>query len=212
MGSLDVLERCVAKSAILSRYQMPQVIALADVIRTLNAAKISFVLVGAHGLAGWRKKPRATEDVDVVVASRQLKKAVTALTKAFPSLEPVDSPVVIRLRHRESQDIAIDVMKPVPQPYREVFKHTCTTTVKGQKVRIPSLEMALVMKFSAMSSLYRADEDRHLDAHDFILMVKQNAEIDRDQLGELGSLLYPNGGKDVQAMVDQVLRGESLKL
>ena len=60
MAVQEVLERCLAKSAILSRYQMPQVIPLEDVIRVLNTAKIRFVLVGAHGLAGWRNKPRAT--------------------------------------------------------------------------------------------------------------------------------------------------------
>jgi len=138
---------------------MPKVIAPIEVIRVLNKAKISFVLVGAYGLAGWKDEARGTEDVDVVVAAKHLKKAVKTLLEAFPHLEPVDLPVVVRLRERATQDVVIDVMKPLQQPYIEVFKHTHTVTSEGQTYRVPSLEMALVMKFSAMISLYRADED-----------------------------------------------------
>jgi hypothetical protein len=205
-------ERSIRKSALLSGMQMEKAIPLQDVIRVLNGAKISYVLVGAYGLAGWRKESRATEDVDVVVSAKQVKKAVKVLCDAFPHLEPVDLPVVVRLRDRETQDVAVDVMKPVQQPYREVFKHTHTVELGGQKYRVPSLEMAIVMKFSSMTSLYRASEDRHRDAQDFIRMVKRNSELDKDKLGELGTLLYPDGGKDLLDLVRKALAGETLNI
>ena len=66
---------------------MPRVIPLPDVLRVLNRGKISYVLVGAHGLASWRGKPRATEDVDVIVAAKHVKKATQLLLDAFPQLE-----------------------------------------------------------------------------------------------------------------------------
>ncbi len=205
-------ERSIRKSALLSGMQMGKAIPLADVIQTLNRAKISFVLVGAYGLAGWRKESRATEDVDVVVGAKQVKKAVKVLCEAFPRLEPVDLPVVVRLRDRETQDVAIDVMKPVQQPYREVFKHTHTVESEGQRYRVPSLEMAVLMKFSSMTSLYRANEDKHRDAQDFIRMVKRNPELDTDKLASLGTLLYPDGGKDVLDLVRKALAGETLNI
>ena len=76
MPSLEVHERNLDKSAQLSSFQVEKAIPPLDVIRVLNHANIRFVLVGAYGLAGWRQEPRATEDVDVVVAARQVKKAV----------------------------------------------------------------------------------------------------------------------------------------
>jgi hypothetical protein len=205
-------ERTFTKTALLSRSQVPSVIPVVDVIRVLNRAKIRFVLVGAYGLAGWRKESRATEDIDVVVAAKQLKKAVQALVDAYPNLEPMDVPVVIRLRDRETHDVLIDVMKPMQQPYCEVFKHTRKETIEGETYRIPSLEMALVMKFSAMTSLYRAVEDKYRDAHDFIRMAKNNADIDADTLAELGALIYPEGGKDVLEMVRKARATETLNL
>lgn len=208
----EVLERSLAKSAILSSQQMPQVIPLADVLKVLNRAKVSYVLVGAHGLAGWRKKPRATEDVDVVVAAKHLKKAVAALTAAFTDLEAVDLPVVIRLRDRASKDVAIDVMKPVQQPYREAFRHTRAVEIDGQPTHIPTLEMALVMKFAPMISLYRQDKDKYQDAHDFICMVQENSDYDQDKLAQLGDLVYPGGGKEVLELARRALAGEKLLL
>src|SRR6516225_552043 len=145
----QIHERCFQKSSWLSSHQVEKGIPPQDIIRVLNGAKISFVLVGAYGLAGWKKEARATEDVDVVVAAKQVKRAVKVLCKAFPHLEPVDLPVVVRLRVRGTEFVAIDVMKPVQQPYRDVFKHTHAVTSGGQSYRVPSLEMAILMKFSA---------------------------------------------------------------
>jgi len=96
----EVHARTFVKSALLSSYQMPKVIPPIDVIRVLNKARISFVLAGAYGLAGWRHESRATEDVDVVVALRQVKKAVRVLIDAFPELEEFELPFVVRLRER----------------------------------------------------------------------------------------------------------------
>jgi len=208
----EIHDHSITKSALLSSYQMPYVIPLLDVIRVLNDAQVNFVLVGAHGLAGWRRKPRATEDVDVVVAAKQLKKAAKALVAAFPNLEAVDLPVVIRLRDKESHDVAIDVMKPLQQPHREIFKHTHRVQSAGLTFRVPTLEMAITMKFASMTSLYRADADKYLDAHDFIYMVKENPELDRDKLAELGCLLYAEGGKDLLELVRKAQAGEKLPL
>jgi hypothetical protein len=205
-------DQALEKSALLSKRIMPHTIAPETVIRVLNSAKIRFVLVGAFGIARWKKEARATLDVDVVVTARQLKKAVAALLKAFPHLEAVDLPVVTRLRERTSQEVVIDVMKPVQQPYREVFKHTLETCIGKESCHVPSLEMALVMKFAAMTSARRDVADKYRDAYDFIRMAKHNDDMDRDQVARLASLMSPEGGKDVLDMIDKARAGETLNL
>lgn len=212
MPVLDVYEKHLTRSALLSSDQMAGRIPPLDVIRVLNEARIPFVLAGAYGLAGWRKESRATEDVDVIVALRQVKKAVRVLLKAFPDLEAVDLPVVVRLRERGTDDVRIDVMKPTDQPCREVFKHTQTVTVEGQKYRVPSLEMAIVMKYAAMTSLNRRTEDRYRDAHDFIRMVKNNPDFDRNMVAELASLMFADAGKDVLELARKAQADETLNI
>jgi hypothetical protein len=191
---------------------MPDFITPLQVITVLNAVGVKFVLMGLHGIAGWMQEPRATGDVDVLVAARGVKRAVRELLAVFPHLEADDHDVVTRLRHQDTKVVAIDVMKPLEDLFRAALKHTRTEEAGGQRYRIPNLEMALALKFAPMISLNRSDEKRHIDAHDFILMVKVNPEIDLELLAELGNLVSPNGGKELVAMVGQVRRGEKLMI
>jgi hypothetical protein len=212
MTVAEVHEQAFATTTFLSRHQVSEPILPLDVIRLLNRAKIPFVLVGAYGIAGWLNEPRATQDVDVIVPTRRVKNAVAILLKAFPHLEAVDVPVVTRLRKRSSDVVAIDIMKPVQQPYREVFKNKKVITAEKQRYAVPTLEMALAMKFSAMTSLYRAPKEKFQDAHDFIQMAIINPDLDREKLADLASLIYPEGGKDVLAMIDKAQAGEMINL
>jgi hypothetical protein len=207
----DIHATSIDKSAALSAMQVPNVISPHDVIRVLNEAKVSFVLIGAHGLSGWVAKPRATEDVDVVVMERHLKKATRALVEGFPFLEPQDEPAVVRLRNKVSGEVLIDLIKQ-RELYRETFKHTRDVTTFGHSYRIPTLEMALSMKFAAMMSPNRAEADRLLDAHDFIHIIQANSDIDRKKLGTLGELVFAGGGAEVLEMVRKVQAGEKLIL
>ena len=219
----DTHVRSLTKATALSGFSVKDAIPPIAVIRVLNAAGINFVLVGAYGLGGWVQKPRATEDVDVIVAAKHHKKALKALLTAFPDLGADDLPVVTRLRDRQSHDVAIDVMKPNQQLFREAFKHTHRVSAEGEVYKVPSLEMALAMKFAPMVSPTRrrqplrvwrgrADADKYQDAHDFIYMVQSNPNIDLKKLAVLGDLVYPEGGKEIVEKVRQVLAGEKLNL
>jgi hypothetical protein len=198
------------RTSQLSRLQVDQAIAVLDVIRVLNRAKISFVLVGAYGIAGWVKKPRATEDVDVVVAAKHVKKAVRELVTAFPELEAEDHEVVVRLRLRSTGMVAIDVMKPIQPPYIDIFKNVRKMSLGKETYRIPNLEMALACKFAPLVSLSRANKDKFQDAHDFTYMIESNQEIDLSKLHELGESIFPGGGKELVDKVAQVREGKRL--
>lgn len=212
MAVQQVHARSLKVSTFLSRLYVRKMITPTQVIRVLNQHEISFVLVGLHGLSGWMREPRSTQAVDVIVSARHLKKAVKVLLEEFTQLEAVDLEVVTRLKHKETGDVLIDVMKPNQQPIREVFKNTHLVQQKGQSYRIPSLEMGLVLKYAPMISLSRPDEDKYQDAHDFIRMVKNNAEINSEKLQELGDKIYQGGGKEVLEMVRRVRAGEKLIL
>jgi hypothetical protein len=191
---------------------MPDTITPAQVIEVLNNARVRFVLMGAHGLGGWMRKPRATQDVDVLVATRSAKKAVRELLTAFPHLEELDYPVVTRLQDRESKEVVIDVMKAHHELFREALKHTHTVTSGKQTYRIPSLEMALALKFASMLSMTWSNPKKYQDAHDFMAMILANSDIDQEKLTAFGEFVYPGGGKVLVEKVGQVRRGEKFQL
>lgn len=210
--SRDIHVLCLAKSTALSSYYVPDLITPSDVIRVLNRAQVRFLLAGAHGIGGWTRMPRSTEDVDIIVASRGHKKAVAALVQAYPNLQVEDTEVVTRFRDPGDSMVRIDLMKPNQPIIAAALKHTYTVRSARKPYRIPSLEMALALKFAAMISPNRADEKRHTDASDFISIVKSNADIDLDKLEALGDLAYPGGGSEVIQHVQNIRAGKKIEI
>jgi len=211
--ALNIHAITLADSAALSRHYMPRSILPTDVIKVLNKAKISFVLIGAHGAFGWMKveEARITKDVDLLIAEKHQKKALKALLQEFPHLESIDLPMVTRLKDLETGQMVIDLMKPT-ELYRAAFKHTHTVWTGKLKYRVPSLEMALAMKFAAMVSPNREDVKKIVDSHDFIVMVRANPELDLEKLKLLGDLVYSEGGQEALELVRRVRAGETLIL
>jgi hypothetical protein len=212
MPVIDVHADSLATSTELSDYYVERFIKPIDVISVLNDAGINFMLVGLHGIVGWLQEPRATQDVDVLVASRHHKKAVKALLGAYSQLSAEDLPVVTRLRDPDTKKVVIDVMKTNQQLYRQALKYSRVIQSEGQTFKIPTLELALAMKFAPMVSLHRPEEDKFQDAHDFILMVKSNPTIDLKILADLGDLVDSEGGKELLEMVRRIRAGEKLQL
>jgi hypothetical protein len=217
MAVLDIHEQRLRRSAEIARFQMEdqmdrRFLSPLDVIRVLNREKISFVLVGAYGITGYMNQARATEDVDVVVALKHVKKATRVLIAEFSFLEADDQEVVVRLHDRDTKAVLVDLMKPTQTHLREIFKNAEKIELKKQTYRIPTCEMALVLKFAPMISLNRVDEKKLQDAADFIAMVKKNPEVNLEQLATLGDLVYNGGGKEIVEMVHKVRAGEMLDL
>jgi hypothetical protein len=216
MGAANIHEEALWRSIQIAKFQVEcqfgrRFLSPLDVIRVLNQHKISFVLVGTYGCAGWREA-RATEDIDVVIALRQVKKATGFLLKKFSFLEAEDQEVFVHLKDKESKRSLIDLVKPVSLHLHAVFKYTKTVELKNQTYRIPSCEMALVLKFAPLISPTRDYARKFQNAADFMIMAKRNSDIDLDTLKKLGDLVYNGGGKEIVEMVRKVRAGEKLVL
>src|SRR5262249_49249068 len=202
----------LAISSTITSWYVKNMISPHEVIRVLTGAKVRFMLVGAHGIAAGRDEPRATQDVDVLVGYRQHQKATRALLAAFPQLQVDDQEVVVRLSDPESGRVLIDVMKSVQPLHREGLRHATNVKAEGLIYKVPSLEMALALKFGPMVSTVRADPKKYRDASDFMLMVKKNLSIDLEILAQLGELVYPGGGEEIVELVRKTRAGEKLQL
>jgi hypothetical protein len=122
------------------------------VIRVLHAAGVRFVVMGTHGIGGYRSEPRATQDVDILVAARDHRKAIAAIREAYPKLVLQEAKVGTRFADPRTGNVVIDLMRP----YFALYKRALRTAVAiDDDYRVPSLEMALASKYAAMTSLNR---------------------------------------------------------
>jgi len=204
--------RSLETSTAITRYYLPQAIAPLDVIAVLNNSCINCVLVGTHALGGWMRKPRATVDTDIIIAFRHHEKAVNALLREFPSLEAVRRVDVTVLRDRETQDGNINLIRPKQPVFRVASEHTHRVDADGYSYKIPTLEMAIVMKWVSMRAPDREYPDRYQDAHDFLRMIAANDYIDLKKLEEVGHLDYLSCGQQVVQDVWRIQAGEKLNV
>jgi hypothetical protein len=157
-------------------------------------------------------EPRASEDVDVLIPARGVRRAVRELLAAFPHLEEKEDEAFVHLRDRKTRAAAMDVVKPLSALLRMALKKTCEVELEGEEYRIPTLEMALALTFSRMKSLTWGNAKKHMDAHDFIAMVKASPAINMRSLSMLGDLVCPDGGAEIVRTVGQARRDETLTI
>jgi hypothetical protein len=180
------------------------------IIRLLNEAKVRFVLLGTHGLGGWRSQARATQDVDILVARKYHRKAVRVLHEAYPKLVVVDSPIVTRFKDAATEEPRIDLMKPLQKVYQMVFRHTHQV---ADSHRVPDLEMALVSKFAAMTSPHRQAPRKIQDAADFAdIVVHNQQELDMAKLSRLAEQVYSGGRHEITKLVQDILAGRPIQI
>lgn len=203
----------LSKLPMIGREQKKDVVRMApsDLIPALQTAEVEFVLAGAHGIAGWLSEPRATQDVDFIIRTKDRKKAAVAILKVIKDAVIEEHPVVWRFK-RNGQYVA-DLMFTNSPLFKRVHKSEFIEKKIGRTLaRVPNLEAALSMKFAAMIGHHREDRKRHLDAADFIGMLQGDKNPDSVLLRELGELVYEGGGKEIVKMVTDVRAGRKLEL
>ena len=150
--------QCIALSSQLSKLPMIgreqpwEVIRMvpADVVPLLAAAKIDFMLVGAHGASGWMLEPRATQDVDILIRPKDKTKATHAILAKFSDLNIEKFPDVWRFG-KEGQ-VLLDLMLSNAIFLKRVLKEFEYIRIKGHQIKVPKVECALAMKFAGSKS------------------------------------------------------------
>lgn len=180
------------------------------IIAALNRAGINPVLMGTHGLVAYRSEPRATQDVDLLVTKKDVRKAVAVLEREYPYLEVRDTAIVTRMRDPVSQKVVIDVIKPASQAMKLVFRHVVKI---GKTHRIPDLEMMLVCKYLAMIAPNRREAKKLVDLGDFVDVIEnKRALLDLEKLEHLANLVQPRCGQAILRIVADIDAGRRIRL
>ena len=186
-----------------------------QVIDVLNDAGIRrWVLMGLYGYVGYLTQPRATQDVDLLVAEDELEKVIAAIELRWPELQIDRMPIVVRFR--DPGEIAItgemkqviDVMLPSNECYVAILaQYHRIDELTGH--RIPSIEAACASKYAALVSPYREWEKKSYDAGDLRSMMLPNKDIiDKTILERLGDLVYPGGGAELLEFLDLAITNQ----
>jgi hypothetical protein len=194
-------------------------IELDRILEALTAKKVPFVLTGAHGISSWTGRPRATQDVDILVkGGRNFARAVRIIRALYPQLEERRFAGLTAFFPPGEKQSVIEVIAPHRPDNAETLRTAVWIEEGNQRYRIPSLEAALANKYGAMLTPTRDPGKRGQDAVDFYNMVKHSLDegrqpIDRAKLQALGEMVWPDGGgKEILQLVEEVKEGKVPRL
>ena len=191
------------------------IVDLDRILAALTAKRVPFVLTGAHGISGWTGRPRATEDVDILVkGGRNFVRAVHVIRELYPLLEARRFAGVTGFFPPGKRESVIDVTYPHRPDNAETLRTAIWVEERNQRYRIPSLEAALANKYGAMLTPTRDAGKRGQDGVDFYFMVKHSTDegrepIDLARLEALGEMVWPGGGgKEILRLVAEAMAGK----
>jgi len=178
--------RAIREGEAIAMAQDPTIFVAQDVARVLNAARLTYTVIGAYAVNPYSGQPRATRDVDVVAEKPE--QARDVLLAAFPALRDISHPDENAYALGRSRRTDIDVLHPVGI-FAIALKHRRRVLLPDKVyASIPTLEAMLVLKFLAMNARKRDEEARLQDRADFIRMVKQASQAKRIDLAQVTAI------------------------
>lgn len=208
----DIHAYSLETSVALSEYCVPGYIKPLDLIAVLTEVDIRSVLLGSHGMGGWRRQPRASRKTVLLVGSRSHSRAVRLLVAAYPRLLAEQEENGTRLRDLDPMGVVIDVWKPVQPLLHKALVKTHTVQADGRACLIPSLETALALLFDPMIRLDWGSPEKYEHAGDFIRIVECNPDLDLKEVASLCELIYEGAGAEAVTKVKRLRAGEKLNL
>jgi hypothetical protein len=218
LSHAEAVEECAYLSTQYRKISSEMANVLIDldrILEGLTTKKVPFVLTGAHGISSWTGRPRATQDVDILVKSgSNYARAVRVIRALYPQLEERRFAGLTAFFPPGEKQSVIEVIYPYRPDNAEALRTAIWVEERNQKYRIPSLEAALANKYGAMLTPTRDSIKRAQDAVDFAAMVKHSLDegrqpIDLATLEALGEMVWPGGGgKEILRLVEEVKAGK----
>ena len=97
--------------------------------------------------------------------------------------------------------------KPLDRLRSVMFRYTHRVQTNEGAYRIPSLEMALAEKYSAIVSPYRRGMLKYRDKYEFALLIDRHPDFECQRLRKLADFVCVGGGKSIMRDIRQ-MRGE----
>lgn len=174
---------------------------LIDVLSRVGA---QWTVVGAHAVNVY-VEPRATVDIDFIVEARKMKPILRALEEEFGTVETTEIGAAVRITN-----LSIDLIRGDNHP---LFRAALDEAEEHHGVRVPPVELLLVLKFLAATSPWRDVADRKQDVADVIRLYRAaGAELDRAAALHYASQVYPRAEIEFAGILDRIDRGEDVSV
>jgi hypothetical protein len=174
------------------------------VIAALDRAGVRWALIGAHALNVYLR-PRATDDIDLVIDARRLDEALAAIVAELGEVTTDDIGAAVRVL-----DPPIDLIR---SDNHTLFHTALDEAVDRQGVRVPTPELLVALKFLAATSPWRRAADRGQDTADLVRLYQDlGSKLDLETTLRHAASVYPGAETELAEMFKRVDRGEKVSI
>lgn len=145
-----------------------------DVMRMVDAlerAELPWCAIGGVAVNHWAREPMVTRDVDFVVATQDIARAIAALTTAGFTAERYSWSVNFVGRSSVSLQLSTE------ECYRDFPARAVAADVHGILMRVASLEDTLAGKLRALAATERRPSKRLKDLADVARLIEAHPEL-----------------------------------
>lgn len=178
---------------------------LRTVAEALGEAGADHVLVGGLAVGALSGVPRATVDLDVIVPRRDLAAFLEALRSRFPGLAVDEYRGLVRV-----VSPAIDIIVADANPLnRQALSRELVQPVdlEGAVLRLPVVESAIVLKYAAIVSRSRSEDDARQDITDMGRLLTNHPEVEVETVVRLAKPLRTRSPKEVARVIETLRAG-----
>ncbi len=140
-------------------------------VEVLEREEIAWCVIGGLAVNHWAQEPMATADVDLVIATEKIEKAVEALENAGFRTERFEWSINLKGQSAVTVQISTEAV------YQSFPHRAIPADVHGILMRVASLEDTLRGKILAWGDSRRRPSKRQKDLLDIMRLVESHPEI-----------------------------------
>jgi hypothetical protein len=174
------------------------------VVAAIERAGSRWALVGAHAVNTY-VRPRATDDIDLVVEGRKLRAIQREIAAELGEQRVDDIGAAVRLL-----DLGVDLIR---SDNHVLFRAALDTASDREGARVPPAELLVALKFLSATSPWRSAAQRGQDTVDLIAIYQAlGDDLDRAAAERYASQVYEGAAAELREVLDRVDRGEKVQI
>ena len=170
------------------------------VSKILTQSGIRSVMIGGLVVGCHSGRPRATQDIDVIVDVHEVpRKVIDQLGSLVGSKKLERHPSFISFMKKTAlgDREVLDVITSKAGSYGMVFDNCVKLSIAGNDIFIPSAEMMVVLKYTAAVNPIRQKAKQAQDWADIYAILDANPKISVYTVSYLADLVVPGWGEDL---------------
>jgi len=173
------------------------------VISEINKANIPCVVIGGIVVGCHTGRPRATQDLDLIVDHEPGKAVLNRIGKIVGAekVEKYDSFLSFVVDSPIGSREIVDLITSKAGSYGMVFDNYLEIMISGVSIKIPTVEMMIVLKHTAAVNPIRTKSKQAQDWADIFAMLDVNKKINVQAVIRMANSVVPGFGDDLKRAI-----------